>query len=192
MANPKPARADVRRNRERLLTAAADVFAIQGTEASLDDIARHAQIGNATLYRHFPTRHDLVEALLVERYDALRAIAQDLTTSPDPRNALIDWLRAFITHITAYRGLAACVMSALRDHESDLSTSCQAMRTAAADLLTRAQDSGHIRADLTISEVLRLTNGIALATEQHPAETSRLLSLLIEGLHRQNARHTPT
>jgi AcrR family transcriptional regulator len=175
-------RADARRSYERLLAAAAEVFAGQGTGAALDDIAKRAGIGNATLYRHFPTRRDLVQALLADRYDELRATAERLLNAGDPQAALTDWLRSFITHITAYRGLAASVMDALGDPETDLSASCQQMRDAAAKLLARAQGAAVIRPDLTITELLCLANGIAVAAERRPEETSRFLSLLIKGL----------
>jgi AcrR family transcriptional regulator len=178
----KPMRADARRSYGRLLAAAAEVFAEQGTGAALDDIAKRAGIGNATLYRHFPARQDLVQALLADRYDELRATAERLLDDPDPRTALNDWLRSLIAHLTAYRGLAASVMDIVRDPETELSASCQAMRDAAAKLLARAQDAAVIRPDLTITELLCLTNGIAVATERQPEDTPRLLSLLIEGL----------
>jgi len=175
-------RADARRSYERLLVAAAEVFAEQGTGAALDDIAKRAGIGNATLYRHFPARRDLVQALLADRYDELRAAAGRFLDDPDPRAALTRWLRSFIAHVTAYRGLAASVMDIAGDQETELSASCQGMRDAAAKLLARAQDTAAIRPDLTVTELLCLTNGIAVATERRPADTPRLLSLLIEGL----------
>lgn len=182
MTSDRPMRADARRNYERLLAAAAELFAEEGTNAALDDVARRAGIGNATLYRHFPTRQDLVEALLTDRYDDLRTAAERLLDDPDPRVALITWLRFFIAHITAYRGLAGTVMDTLGNPASELSGSCQGMRAGASKLLGRAQDAGVFRPDLTISELLRLTNGVALAAQSHPDETDRLLKLLTEGL----------
>lgn len=164
------------------MAAAAEVFAEQGTGAALDDIAKRAGTGNATLYRHFPARRDLVQALLADRYDQLRATAERLQDASDPRAALADWLRSFITHITVYRGLAVSVMDALSDPETDLSASCGQMREGAAKLLARAQRAAVIRPDLTVSELLSLANGIAVAAERQPAETARFLSLLIDGL----------
>jgi AcrR family transcriptional regulator len=184
MTSERSARADARRSYQRLLAAAAEVFAEQGTSAALDDIAKRAGTGNATLYRHFPARRDLVQALLAGRYDDLRATAERLLGDPDSRAALTGWLRSFIAHVTAYRGLAASVLDNLHDPETELSASCQQMRGAAAKLLARAQDAAVIRPDLTITELLCLTNGIAVATEQRPGETPRFLSLLIEGLQR--------
>jgi AcrR family transcriptional regulator len=164
-------RADARRSYGLLLSAAAEVFAEQGTDAALDDIAKRAGIGNATLYRHFPTRRDLVEALLADRFD-----------DSAPQAALVCWLQTLIARFTAYRGLAASVMDIIRDPETELSASCQGMRAAAAKLLARAQGAGLIRPDLTVTELLCLTNGIAVATEGRPESAPRLMSLLIEGL----------
>jgi AcrR family transcriptional regulator len=174
-------RADARRSYERLLAAAAEVFAEQGTGAALDDIARRAGTGNATLYRHFPARLDLVQALLADRYEELRATADELLRADDPLAALTSWLGSFITHITIYRGLAVSVMDTLRDPEMGLSASCGQMRDAAARLLARAQDAGVVRPDLTITELLRLTNGIAVAAEGRPDDVHRLLSLFVDG-----------
>jgi AcrR family transcriptional regulator len=183
MTSGKPMRADARRSYERLLAAAAEVFAEQGTSAALDDIAKRAGVGNATLYRHFPDRRDLVQALLADRYDDLRAAAERLLGDPDPRAALTRWLASFIGHVTTYRGLAASVMGIIRDPETELSGSCRGMRDAAAKLLARAQDAAVIRPDLTITELLSLTNGVAVATEQqHEDAVTRFLALIVEGL----------
>jgi AcrR family transcriptional regulator len=182
MTSGKPMRADARRSYERLLGAAAEVFAEEGTSAALDDIAKRAGTGNATLYRHFPARQDLVQALLTGRYDQLRVAAERLLDDPDPRAALVGWLRSFIAHVTAYRGLAASVMDISRDPETELSASCQGMRGAAGKLLASAQNAAVIRPDLTVTELLCLANAIAVAAERQPGDTARLLALLIEGL----------
>jgi AcrR family transcriptional regulator len=187
MTSGRPMRVDARRNYDRLLAAAAELFAAEGTGAALDDVARRAGIGNATLYRHFPTRQDLIAALLTSRYDDLQMNADSLLAHPDPYAALIGWLQAFVVHITAYRGLAGSTMEILRNPDSDLSASCRGMRDGGARLLARAQDHGAIRPDLAISELLRLTNGVALAAEGHPDETARLLLLIMEGLARPGA-----
>jgi hypothetical protein len=123
-----------------------------------------------------------VQALLAGRYDELRTTAEGGLDAPAPMAALAGWLRSFIAHVTTYRGLAASVLDAARDPETELSASCQGMRNAAAKLLSRAQDAAAIRPDLTITELLCVTNGIAVAAEQRPEDTPRLLSLLIEGL----------
>lgn len=183
MTSGRPMRADARRSRERLLAAAAAIFAEQGTGAALDDIAKRAGIGNATLYRHFPDRSDLVQALLAGRYDELRESAERGLDDPDPLSALAGWLRSFVTHVTTYRGLAASVLDVTRNPETELSASSGAMRAAAAKLLSRAQGAGAIRPDLTITELLCVTNGVAVAAERQSDEViTRLLTLLLEGL----------
>src|SRR5881227_1228774 len=99
-------RADARRNYERLLAAARAAFAEHGVDASLDDIARSAGVGPGTLYRHFPTRHALLEAVLGDAQATLLAEAEKLATEPDPDAALLTWMRGLATHSRTFRGLA--------------------------------------------------------------------------------------
>lgn len=176
----RPMRADARRNYDRLLAAARDAFAAQGTDASLDDIARNAGVANATLYRHFPTREALLEAVFHDRVDLLCGQAQELLSLPSPQEALVTWLRALIVHVTTYRGMAGLLMSTGRDQAL---TSCrEPIRVAGAALLTRAQESGDIRPDLGTTQLLTLTHAIALATEHSPAKADELLELVMDGL----------
>jgi AcrR family transcriptional regulator len=182
--SPRPARADARRNYERVLAAARDVFTRHGVDASLNDIARRAEVGPATLYRHFPTREALLEALLADRYDDLATHAHNLLTHPSPYDAVAAWLRAFIAHITTFRGLAAPVKTALEDETSALFSACHAMRAAWQELVTHAQRAGTLRADTRASDLLRLANAIAWATEELPDNTNqadRLLGLTLKG-----------
>ncbi|MEO3825350.1 helix-turn-helix domain-containing protein [Actinomadura sp. B10D3] len=170
-------RADARRNYDLLVSAARDVFHDQGVDAPLDDIARRAGVGNATMYRHFPTRRELIIAVYSEEVDALCARSQALLTEDPPGDALFGWLADFIAHVATKRDLALSITgqrSALFDrwHES--------MHTAASALLTRAQSAGAVRPDLSASELLALANGIALtATDATQAE--RLVLLIRQG-----------
>ncbi|WP_426514737.1 TetR/AcrR family transcriptional regulator [Dactylosporangium sp. McL0621] len=178
-------RTDARRNYTQLLAAARAVFTEQGTDASLREVARQAGVGIGTLYRHFPTREALLEALLGEGFEALRAQAVELLDAPDPGEALAAWLRGFGVASTRYEGLPASVMEALQDPASRLHASCEGLRTAATELLARAQRSGRVRRDLTASELLATANAMAWAARQSTgaAELSdRYLSLLMEGL----------
>src|ERR1700677_1307593 len=118
-------RADARRNYDVLLSVAAQCFAEQGTDASLRDVARKAGVGIGTLYRHFPTREALLEAVLGSRFDRLRERADELAaTASSPQQALGDWLAEFAAGSVTYRGLPNEVMSALHDRESPLHASC--------------------------------------------------------------------
>ncbi|GAA5073690.1 AcrR family transcriptional regulator [Thermocatellispora tengchongensis] len=179
-----PMRADARRNYDLLLEAARAAFAEHGVDASLRDVARRAGVGIGTLYRHFPTREALVEALLSHRFEHLRDRAHALLTAPDPTDALLEWLTALTLGSATYRGLPESVMSALSDDTSDLHASCVAMRAAGEALLTRAQQAGSVRPDVTINEVLALCAGIAWSAE-HSAGTAlptRLLTLAMTGM----------
>ncbi|MBL7491717.1 TetR/AcrR family transcriptional regulator [Frankia sp. AgB1.9] len=180
-----PVRADGRRSHEHLLAAARATFADQGTDASLREVARRAGVSIATLYRHFPTRESLLEALLRDGFDTLRARAADLLTAADPGQALVVWIGELAAASTRYDGLPASVLRALHDPDSSLHHSCDGLRTAAADLLARAQRSGAIRADLDPGELIATAYAMAWAARQAGRTVNpddRLLTLLVEGL----------
>lgn len=123
-------RADARKNRDHLLAVAGGVITEQGAEASLRDIARRADVGLATLLRHFPTREALLDALLRTSFDELTAQADVLETSSAPDDALVLWLRDFVACAHNYRGAVASMMTAIEDPESALHASCVTMRGA--------------------------------------------------------------
>jgi AcrR family transcriptional regulator len=178
-------RSDARRNYGILLAAAKAAFEEHGPGASLDDIARRAGVGIGTLYRHFPTRQSLLEEVVRDRLDALRARADGLLDSPSAGFALSSWLQTLVEHAATYRGLSASVMITMLDEGTPLFASCRAMRAAGLALLTRAQEAGEVRPDVGYSELLLLVYGLAWATEQVPdgaGQTDRLLSLLMDGL----------
>jgi AcrR family transcriptional regulator len=177
-------RADARRNYKRLLCAARETFDEQGAHACLDEIARRAGVGIGTLYRHFPTRRDMVEAVLHDDIAALCAAAERLLAAPDAGEALARWLRAVAAHATASRGLAA---ELLRTSEAGLPPSgqCQEMRVLGARLLTRAQAAGEIRPDISADDLFTLINGLALVSDAGDQEsTARLLDVMLDGLRR--------
>src|SRR5256885_13044970 len=115
VGSSRPMRADARRNYDRLLDAAKAAFAEHGTDAPLDDIAKRAGVGSGTLYRHFPTRLDLIEAVFVQRIDNLVVRAAELAEGPDPEEALLTFLRIVLDHSNSYRGLASVLMVALHE-----------------------------------------------------------------------------
>ncbi|WUI03416.1 TetR/AcrR family transcriptional regulator [Spirillospora sp. NBC_00431] len=175
-------RADVRRNRARLLAAAREMFDRDGAGASLEGVARLAGVGIGTLYRHFPTRQDLLEALLADAYEALAAAGRELLASPAPGDALTAWLRAYISETTAFRGMAASAVVSLRGDRAEPSAACRAMREAGEALFRRAQDAGDVPADAVFADALRLTGAIATVTEREPDAADRLLTLATTGL----------
>ncbi|WP_051579483.1 TetR/AcrR family transcriptional regulator [Pseudonocardia acaciae] len=183
-----PRRTDARRNYKRLLAAASDLFVERGPDAPLDEIAKRAGVGNATLYRHFPTRRDLLVAVCVGDVEALCRHGNDLRATHPPAEALAEWLWAFIEHVTAKQGLAAALLTG-RDEDSAVITACQrAIDATGAALLERAQTAGAVRPDLGLGELLRLVNAIAIAAEPDGAHgAERLLSLVLDGVRRRTA-----
>ncbi|MFD5191434.1 TetR/AcrR family transcriptional regulator [Streptomyces sp. NPDC058357] len=182
---PRPMRADARRNYDRLLAEARTAFAEHGTDASLEDVARRAGVGIGTLYRHFPNRHALMNAVFQEALASLITRSHELAGAEHPCRALVEWLGAIITHAGEYRGLAQALMSTSRDETSALAQCNVPLREAGAVLLVRAQANGAVRPDVSIDDLLQLTNAIALAAEQAPDDqelAGRLLMLTLQGL----------
>jgi AcrR family transcriptional regulator len=183
----RPQRADARRNYDRLLAGAREAIAADGLNASLEGIARSAGVGIGTLYRHFPTREALLEAVLREHFAQLAARAEALNGAAGPaaRTALTVWLREFAEASRTVHGLARAVVAALRDESSELHSACDQMRVAVAGLLAHAQEEGGVRRDTGTRELLPMAYAIAWVCEQMPADTGladRLVTLLIEGL----------
>ncbi|TDD65717.1 TetR/AcrR family transcriptional regulator [Jiangella aurantiaca] len=160
-------RADGRRNREALVTAAAKVFAEAGPDAPLDDVARRAGVGNATLYRHFPTRRALLAAVYADELAALRDYAELLREQEAPADALHAWLRALATQLAHTRDLALTA-------DGDWYESVDA---TVSGLLTAAQRAGAVRPDVAAADLLALVRGVAL-TAGSPGRQARLLELL--------------
>ncbi|SMD02752.1 transcriptional regulator, TetR family [Novosphingobium sp. B1] len=178
----EPMRADAKKNYARLLAVARDLVMANGADASLREIARTAGVGLGTLYRHFPTREALLDALLREQFDALRAQAEELALSDKPREALVTWLHRVVAAAHDYRGAIAVMVAAIDDEASPLHASCVAMKAAGTNLLTRAQDHGEARHDVSGADLFALVSALAWLREQ-PAFVTRIehLSGLIAG-----------
>ena len=185
-AGARPLRADAKRNQQRLLSAAAETFADRGADsASLEEIARRAGVGIGTLYRHFPTRQSLLEAVYQDQIEALRARADELIATTDPVSALSAWLLA----VTAWSKTKHTLVSALmatEDGESAVRSYCSKLiRDTVDDLVTRARNAGQIRADASSGDLLKLVHGIAVAADRSPDDdglAGRMLGLVIDGL----------
>jgi AcrR family transcriptional regulator len=178
-----PMRADARRNYEALLAAADELFTAYGPDVSLDEIARHAGVGNATLYRHFPDRRDLLVAVCVGEVEALCLLGEELNADPDTGRALTRWLRAYIEHVSAKHGLAAAFATGRRDDSELVAASQAAVDAIGASLLQRAQDGGAVRIDVTLPDVITLVNAIAMATETTcDHEADRMLAIVLAGI----------
>jgi AcrR family transcriptional regulator len=177
----RPKRADARRNYDSLIAAAREAFTERDRSASLEDIARRAGVGIGTLYRHFPTRTDLIEAVYVEEVEGLCRSADDLRDVP-PWDALVGWLHRFIGYVATKQALAE-ELFAVADRDAEVFKSCRvAFYGAGEPLLTRAQEAGAMRTDVSIAEVLQLVGGIAKIQAADAATRDRILSVALDGL----------
>ena len=176
-------RADARRNYDQLVEQAKIAFAESGADASLDEIARRAGVASGTLYRHFPTRLELIEAVLADQLAELVELGRGLLTAENEFDALATWLRAALTHGLTYRGLSAAVMNSALDRENDLVSTWHAdLFDVAAALLARARQAGAVVADADAADVLKMVGAIAWAAPDSSAQADRLLDLLLNGL----------
>ncbi|MDA3644783.1 TetR/AcrR family transcriptional regulator [Saccharopolyspora indica] len=177
-------RADAQRNYARILAVAEQEVAAHGPDASLEQIARVAGVGSATVRRHFPTRQALLEAVSRERIEALRLRAETLAGENSSRDALLKWLGELVAYCVSARGLAAAL--AYDDSEDPTQNGCAAaLEEAAGDLLVRAARDGAVTADVTVADLLSLAVGIALVTQHSPepaARADRLFQLVVAGV----------
>lgn len=163
-------RADAKKNYDKLLAVARHVVAEQGVEASLRDVARKAGVGLGTLYRHFPTRESLLEALLHGWFGELTTKANELGSSNAPDDALVSWLRETVAFARTYRGVTEAMMAAITDPDSALHESCVTMRAAGTKLLGRAQAAGLARADMDGTDLFALVGALAWLGDQPSLE----------------------
>jgi AcrR family transcriptional regulator len=178
-------RADARRNRDRLLEVAREAFATEGLSVSLDEIARRAGVGPGTLYRHFPTKEALFEAVVHERLRRLVDQARLLTGADDPGAALFTILRRVVVDAAEKTDLIDALASAGIEVRTTVAASAAELRGEIGHLLTRAQGSGAIRDDIGIAELMAVLSGVLLAL-RHPASKGanpqRALAILLDGL----------
>ncbi|WP_330250916.1 TetR/AcrR family transcriptional regulator [Nocardia sp. NBC_00565] len=183
----RPMRADARRNYERIVTAAQEAFAEQGPDAPLEEIARRAGVGIGTLYRHFPSREVLIEAVYRSSIEVLSARAHELLESHTAVEAFEQWLREQVQWVMDNRSLAT-TMKAGMDKGSPTFTLCRTLISDAADSLLRAaQESGEIRSDIEPRDLIRLGHGIGVACETTPDAAERLLAVTLDGLRTPGA-----
>ena len=190
---PRPAdrgmRADARRNYEKLLTAAAEACAEHGADdVSLEEIAKRAGVGIGTLYRHFPTRHALLEAVYSDQMEALRARADDLIATKAPAEALATWLRELIDFGRTKRMLTSALLTTVSKDSEVMTSNSRIMRGAAADILASAQQAGVVRSDADAADLMRLVHAISMTTEwagDDNQQADRLLALVLDGLKSQ-------
>jgi len=154
-------RADALRNRERILRTAMRLFSAQGIDTSLDEIAREADVGPGTLYRHFPSREALLAAALREQQEELQERARRAREITDSGAALGAWLSALQDYLRTFDGLPSPVLAAVKELGSPLCLSCTSLVTLTGEFLARAQRDGHARASVTADELFLSALGMA-------------------------------
>jgi AcrR family transcriptional regulator len=181
---PKPLRADARRNRDRLVEVAAQAFAADGVDASLEEIARRAGVGIGTLYRHFPTREHLVEVVYRREVEGLCHAAEDLARQHPADVALELWMQRFVDYIGTKRGLANSLRLLLTTNSTLFSDTSGRVSGAMRRLIEAAAAAGKIRADVDASDVMHALGGIYSApnTPDWRDRSGRLVKLLMDGL----------
>ena len=180
----RPMRADAQRNYANLLKTARVAVSEHGADIVLEDIARSAGVAIGTLYRHFPTRQDLLEALFLDAANGLKERAEELASAPVPLDALISWLRLQMDFASQGRSMGATVMAAKHVPGTRISAANKAMHEAGEVLLLRAQAAEQIRTNVQIVDVIRLVYGIVMVNQQAPDPdgVNRMLDIVIAGI----------
>ncbi|MFZ0041591.1 MAG: helix-turn-helix domain-containing protein [Solirubrobacteraceae bacterium] len=177
----RPKRADALRNYEKVVAAAREAFAEGGVSTSLEEIARRANVGIGTLYRNFPNRQALLEAVYVDELEALCRSAADLD-GENPWEALVSWLHRFVAYMATKQALAQELLDYV-ERDAPLFQSCRAALYAAGEpLLERAQETHAVRADTDLSEVIQMVGGIAKIPATEPGQIDHILDIALDGL----------
>ena len=181
----RPKRADARRNYEALLTAAADAFTENGTAASLEDIARRAEVGIGTLYRNFPNRQALLEAVYVEELDSVCCAAAALDGT-DPWADFVEYIHGLVGYLATKQALAHELLEYV-DRDAPLFQGCRALLYGSAEpLLARAQEAKVVRTDTDLSQVIQLIGGIAKIPAAAPEQIEHLVQIALDGLRHRD------
>jgi AcrR family transcriptional regulator len=180
-------RADALRNYERVLEAAKAVFSAGGPEASLEAVAKRAGVGIGTLYRHFPTREALFEAVYRREVEQLADLAEELRKAGEPTEALRQWLRSNVEFVATKKGMSKALAIAVNSTSELTAYSFDRLTKAVGALLGRAVAAGELRADISPEDLLRALVGMCLLHDQPgwQASVHRLLDVFVDGLRRR-------
>ena len=188
-ASRKP-RADAVRNRDRVLEAARTVFSAGGPEASLEAVAKTAGVGIGTLYRHFPTREALFEAVYRREVQQLADLAKRLEEEAEPTEALRQWMRSFVKFVATKKGMSAALAFAVSKDSDLISYSSDLLTRAVGQLLSRAGAAGDIRDDVSPEDLLRALVGMCYMHERPGWQKNvlRLADVFVDGLRSRRAK----
>jgi len=187
---PKPLRADAIKNRAKILEAARIELELHGTDCSLDNIAKRAGVGPGTLYRHFPTREDLLGELLPSWVADVQSDAD--ATSGERWEDVLDWLVRLADHALTYRGLAGTMAATESDETSPLRSAHAAVLLANSQVFDRARRARVVSAAIDTGEISRLVTGVAMIAEQadlSPAQLRSMLAIILNGLTQEFSHH---
>jgi AcrR family transcriptional regulator len=177
----RPKRADARRNYDKVLVAARDAFGEGGASTSLEEIARRAGVGIGTLYRHFPNRQALLEAVYAHEVEELCQTAAELEDA-DEWEALVEWLRRFVAYMATKKALAHELLDYM-GVDAPLFLGCrQSIQAAGQPLLERAQRAGVVREDANLPEIIQMVGGIAKIQGAQPEQIDHILLIALDGL----------
>jgi AcrR family transcriptional regulator len=177
----KPKRADARRNYDKVVAAAREAFGERGSSTSLEEIARRADVGIGTLYRNFPNRQSLLEAVYVDEVEQVAKTAGEVE-GLEPWEALSGWLHRLVGYLITKHALVAEMLDYM-GRDAPLFMSCRAtLFDAGEPLLARAQEAGVVRPDVELSEIIMLVGGIAKIPASDPAQTERMVEIALDGL----------
>jgi AcrR family transcriptional regulator len=182
----KPLRADAQRNYDKIVETARAMFRERGADASLDEIAKRAGVGPGTLYRHFPTRDALIDAVMRDWAERINADADEAAASDLPaREALAGWFTRFVENVGIYHGAAAKVMAAMDDESSPIYRKCQVLVSANQKVLDSAREKSALREGVDAREVMRIVSGIATVVDQSgisAADAEPMLAIVLDGI----------
>jgi AcrR family transcriptional regulator len=189
----KPLRSDARRNRERLVASARELLASEGVDVSVDEITRHAGLGMGTLYRHFPTKEELVDAVLEDAFAELVELAEHAAAAEDAWAGLTDFMERALASHAANRGLKDAL--ATHEHGARRAAMRERIQPLLRTLIARAQEQGTLRPDFTIEDLSLVFWSVGRVIETTadiaPKQWRRHLGLLLDGLRTQAATPLP-
>jgi AcrR family transcriptional regulator len=172
-------RADAKRNYDRIVEVAREVFREQGYDASLDEVAKRAGVGPGTLYRHFPNRDALLDAIMqswVERVD--EAAEKALTHEGSPRELLLGWFEEYVRLISLHKGGPAKITSAMGDPDSPILTKCQVLSRASDRVVERLREEGALKDGVDSLQLCRLVGGVATVADQSELDEAAVRPML--------------
>jgi AcrR family transcriptional regulator len=181
----RPMRADAKRNYELLVTAARKVFDQVGGGASMEAIAKEAGVGIGTLYRHFPKRIDVVEAVYVDDVGELETVARSVSDELEPWPAFVAWLEAFVRYAIGKKRFMNELHEAFEKDPSLRSASRERIEGALSIVLTRAQEAGVVRSDVDAPDLMQLLGSMCMSATLTPDQSERLLVMIEDGLRPQ-------